>query len=168
MLNCREVEEQVISITQAEAGVQMASTHKCRKTYYLESRDGNIHALEALLDFDALIVPSLTQELIGGRAITNDLEFQLILDKDPNIAGIYPRFNGKLCSVEQSIPFISDDLLFFRLKTLHMAHHSFVKKTGLDLWHRRLGHVANESIQRTVEHSLGVLNVPKKIPRGNC
>ena len=45
MLNCREVEEQVISITQAEAGVQMASTHKCRKTYYLESQDGNIHAL---------------------------------------------------------------------------------------------------------------------------
>jgi hypothetical protein len=86
MLNCRKVEEHVISIMQVESGVQMASTHKCRKTYYLESRDGNIHAIEV----DALIVPSLTQNLIGGRAITNDLEFQVILDKDPNIAGIYP------------------------------------------------------------------------------
>ena len=68
----------------------MASSHKCRnlarKTYYLESRDGNIHALE----IDALIVPSLTQDLIGGKDITNDLEFRVILDKDPNIAGIYP------------------------------------------------------------------------------
>jgi hypothetical protein len=100
----------------------------------------------SLLELDALIVPFLTQDLIIGRAITNDLEFQVSLDKDPNIAGIYPRFNGKLCSVEQSIHFISDNLLFFRLKTLHMAHHSFVKKTGPNLMHRRLGHVANDSI----------------------
>ena len=36
MLNCREVEEHVMSIMQAESGVQMSSTHKCRKTYYVE------------------------------------------------------------------------------------------------------------------------------------
>ena len=33
MLNCREVEEHVIQIMQAESGVQMTSTHKCRNTY---------------------------------------------------------------------------------------------------------------------------------------
>ena len=123
MLNCREVEEQVTPITQAEAGVQMESTHKCRKTYYVESRDGNIHALE----FDALIVPSLKQKLIGGRAVTNGLNLQVIFDKNPNICGIVPRINGKLCDIEQSIPSISDDLRFktlYRIKTLHLAHHS--------------------------------------------
>ena len=49
MLNCSKVEEHVISIMQAESGVQMASTHKCRKTYYVESRDGNIHAKRKLM-----------------------------------------------------------------------------------------------------------------------
>ena len=104
----------------------MVSTHKCRKTYYVESRDGNIHAIEV----DALIVPSLKRDLIGGRAITNDLDFQVILDRDPNISGIYPRVNGKLCGVEQSISFISDDSRLFRIRTLHLTNHSFVKKTG--------------------------------------
>ena len=121
MLNCREVEEHVMSIAQAESGVQMSSTHKCRKTYYVESRDGNIHAVEV----DALIVPSLKQDLIRGRALTNNLNFQIILDQDPNVAGIYPRFNGELCSAEQSIPFISDDSYFFRLKTLQLRQHFF-------------------------------------------
>ena len=32
MLNCREVKEHVMSIMQAESGVKMSSTHKCRKT----------------------------------------------------------------------------------------------------------------------------------------
>ena len=47
MFNCMKVEEHVMSIMQAESGAQMSSTHKCRKTYYVESRDGNIHAIDA-------------------------------------------------------------------------------------------------------------------------
>ena len=44
-----------------------------------------------------------------------------------------------------------------------------MNQTGLDLWHRRLGHVANESIIQTVAHSLGMSNIPKTMPRGiNC
>ena len=75
---------------QAESGVQMMSTHKCKKTYYAEARDGNIHCFEV----DALIAP-VKQDLIGGRAITNGLKFQVILDQDPNVAGIHPLINGK-------------------------------------------------------------------------
>jgi hypothetical protein len=49
------------------------------------------------------------------------------------------------------------------------VHHSFVKKTGLDLWHKRLGHITNDNIVRTVVHSNGIGNIPKRIPRGtNC
>ena len=140
------------------------STHKCRKTYYAEARDGNIHSFEV----DALIAP-VKQDLIGGRADTNALKFQVILDEDPNICGICQRISGKLCGVEQSIPFISDDRRLFRIKTLHMSHHSFVNQTVLDLWHRRLGHVANESIIQTVNHSTGMNNISKTVPRGiNC
>ena len=76
-----------MSIMQVESGVQMSSTDKCRKTYYDESRDGNIHAIKV----NALTVPSLQQDLIGG---TNNLDFQIILDQDPNVAGSYPRING--------------------------------------------------------------------------
>ena len=107
MLNCRKVEEHAISIMRAESGVQMASTHKCRKTYYVKSRDGNIHAIES----DALIVPSLKQDLIEGRADTNGLNSHGTLDTNTNICEIYPRVNSKLYGDEQSIPFISDALL---------------------------------------------------------
>ena len=72
-------------------------------------------------------------------------------------------------SVEQSIPFISDGRRLFRIKTLHMSHHSFVNQTGLDLWYSRLGHVANESTIQTVNHPIGMNNIPKTVPRGtNC
>jgi hypothetical protein len=61
-----------MSIMQVESGVQMSSTRKW--TYYDESRDDNIHAIKV----NALIVPSLQQDLIGG---TNNLDFQTILDQ---------------------------------------------------------------------------------------
>ena len=104
MLNCSAVEEHIATIMQAESGAKMSSSHKCKKTYYVASRNGNIIALE----FDALIVPHLKQDLIGGRAVTNGMDFQVILDKDPNVCGIYPRVDGKLCSIEDSIPFKID------------------------------------------------------------
>jgi hypothetical protein len=102
MLNWRDVEEHIMSILLAESGAQMLSTHKCRKTYYVESWDGNIHAIKV----DALIVPSLKQDLIGGRAVTNGLDFQVILDKNPHVCGMYPRLNGELCGFESSIPLL--------------------------------------------------------------
>ena len=67
---------------------------------------------------DALIVSSLKQDLIRERAVSKGLNFQVILDKDLNVCGTYPCFNEKLCGVEQSITFISDDWRLFRLKTL--------------------------------------------------
>jgi hypothetical protein len=165
MLNCRQVEEHLIPILQAESGVQMHSTLQCNKTFYCEARDENIQAVES----DALIVASLKQDLIGERPVTNGLNFQEILDKDLNVCGIYPCFNGKLCGVEQFIPLISDDWRLFRLKTLDFVHHSFVKEAGLDLWHKRFGRLSNDSVLQTVGHSHGTNNIPRTMPRGtNC
>ena len=90
MLNCRQVEEHSVPIMQVESGVQMHSKLKCYKTFYCEARDGNIQAVES----DALTVSSVKQDLIGERAISNGLNFQVILDKDLNACGIYPCFNG--------------------------------------------------------------------------
>ncbi len=90
MLNCRKNEDHVISIMQAESGVQMASTHKRRKTHYVKSRDSNIRAIES----DALNVPFLNQDLSEGRTNTNDPNSQVILDKNTDIRGIYPRINS--------------------------------------------------------------------------
>ena len=122
-----------------------------------------------MVESDALIVSSLKQDLIGERAALNGLNFQVILDKDLNVCGTYSCFNGKLSCVEQSIIFISDDWRLFRLKTLDFVHHSSVKETGLDLWHKRFGHFSNDSILRTVGHSHGMNNFPRTIPsETNC
>jgi hypothetical protein len=97
------------------------------------------------------------------------MDFQVILDMDPNICGIYPLVDGKLCSIEDSIPFISDDSRLFRLKTLEFSHNSFVKRTGMDLWHQRLAHISNESIFNSMGYTTGMKNIPKRVPRGtNC
>ena len=74
-------------------------------------------------------MPSLQQDLIGG---TNILDFQIILDQDPNVAGIYPLINGKPYGDEQSIPFISDDLRLFRTKAFHMANAADVSRQPLN------------------------------------
>ena len=158
MLNCRECEEYVIPIMQAEFGVQMESTHECNKTYYCAGRDGSIHTLE----FDVLIA-SVKQDLIGGRAVTNGLDFQVILNKNPNICGIYPRINGKLCGVEHLVHFISDDCRMIRVKTDQLVHSTVLKLTGFDLWHSRLVHMSYDSTQRTVEHSIEIKKFPKNI-----
>ncbi len=65
------------------------------QNFAAEARDRNIHSFE----LDALIAP-VKQDLIGGREITNALKFQVILDEDPNICGIYPHVNGKLLGLE--------------------------------------------------------------------
>ena len=110
---------------QVESGVQMSSMHKGRKTCYDESRDGNIHAIKV----NALLVPSPQQDLIGG---TNNLDFQVILDQDPNVAEIHPLINGKPYGDEQSIPFISDDLRLFQTKASHMANAAKVSRQPLN------------------------------------
>ena len=91
MLDCRNVEEHVISIMQAESGVQMESTHKCRKTHY---------------------------DPIEGGSVTNGLDSQVILEKNTDICGIYPR---KLYGDEITISFLSDDLRLFRTKEPHLT-----------------------------------------------
>ena len=82
---------------QAESSVQMMSTHKCKKTYYTEARDWNIHSFEV----DALIAP-VEQDLIGGRAITNGLKFQVILDEESLKTPIFEESTRALAKLLQT------------------------------------------------------------------
>lgn len=89
----------------------------------------------------------MNQDLIGGRAVTNALKFQVILYEDPYICGIYQRtgqaiadglaqmastqkcksfpcIDGKLRGAEHPIipiPLISDDLRLFRSMAQRLA-----------------------------------------------
>jgi hypothetical protein len=88
--NCKDCVEFIFDVTQAEDVA--VSTHKCKKTYYIAARDGDIDSFE----FNAYQVPSLNRDLIGGRAATNCLDFQIIRDTTANLNGSYPRHNDKL------------------------------------------------------------------------
>ncbi len=94
----------------------------------MKSRDGNIHAIEC----DALIVPSLKQDLIEGRADTNGLNSQGTLAKNTDIYGIFPRINSKQYGDEQSISFISDDSRFFRTKAFHLPNAAEMSRHPLN------------------------------------
>ena len=117
---------------QAESGVQMESTHKCRKTNYVKSRDGNIHAIKS----DALIVPSLKQDPIQGRSVTKGLDPQVILEKNTDICGIYPRNNSKLYGDEITTSFLSDDLRLYRTKKPHLKSAAKVNRQPLNKLNR--------------------------------
>ena len=125
------------------------------------------------MHFEAYFVPRLKHDLIGGRAIPNELGFQILLDADDDVSGIFIKHKGKLCGIEYSIPFISEDSSLFRIATLDIVEKSYKKLNSFDLWHSRLGHVSNKVIHNTVHHVLGLEfrleRLPKNIPHGhNC
>jgi hypothetical protein len=49
------------------------------------------------------------------------------------------------------------------IKTDQLIHCTFMKLTDLDLWHSRLVHVPDISIQRSMEHSIGIKKFPRNI-----
>ncbi len=71
---------------QAESGLQMMSMHACKKAYYAEAGDVNIHSFA----FDALIAP-VKQDLSGGPAVTNGLKSKSILDDSEDSGPEYLR-----------------------------------------------------------------------------
>ena len=117
LVNCKNCVECTVDILQAEDGAKLQSTHKCMKTYYVKLRNGDTNSLH----FEAYFVPGLKHDLISGRAITNELGFQTLLDADDDVSGIFIKHKGKLCGIEYSIPFISEDSSLFRIATLDIV-----------------------------------------------
>ena len=83
----------------------MESTHKCRNTHY---------------------------DAIEGISVSNGLDSQVILEKNTDICGIYPRNNSKLYGYEITISFLSDDLRLFRSKRPHLTSAAKVNRQPLN------------------------------------
>ena len=85
LIRCTGCKEKVVVIHLAQDGATMKSSHVCMKNYYVKDRTGEIRPITT----KAYYVKSLKHDLLGGRALTKE-GYRLILDKDPDIAGIYP------------------------------------------------------------------------------
>ena len=108
LINCTGCEEKVVVIHLAQDGATMKSSHVCMKTYYVKDRTGEIRPITT----KAYYVKSLEHDLLGGRALTKE-GYCVILDKDPEIAGIYPMNKNGEINREKSFPFISERSGFF-------------------------------------------------------
>jgi hypothetical protein len=60
-------------------------SHVGPKTYYVYNRTGSIRPISTRAFY---YVKELKQDLLGGRALVK-LKYRVILDKDPDISGIY-------------------------------------------------------------------------------
>jgi hypothetical protein len=85
LFNMTNVEQKLITIQLAMDGATMQATHVGTKTYYVYDRTGTLRPVSTR----AFYVKELKQDLLGGRALVKS-NYRVILDKDPNISGIYP------------------------------------------------------------------------------
>ena len=73
------------------------------KTYFIKNRTGEVVTITA----PALYVWNVHQDLMSGKACNRAI-IRIVLDLDPDIAGLYPLDKEKQQHIEESIPFIDD------------------------------------------------------------
>ena len=101
-MNYSEITERVVPIQTAQGGTVMHSTHVCLKTYYVRDRTGEMRPITT----KTYIVNNLKHDLLSGKAL-NKAGYRIILDEDPEEAGVFAVNNGKICK-SRSFPFMSD------------------------------------------------------------
>ena len=85
----------------------------------------------------------------------------MILDEDPDIAGLYPLDKDKQQHIEESIPFISEPTDLYLLKVEDMYWRRFHDSNGYALWHRRLMHCPNRCIKESIPYTKGMEKLVK-------
>jgi hypothetical protein len=104
---------------------------------------------------------TLKQDLLGGKAMTNT-NYRVILDSDEGIAEVYPKADDGSIDPVNSLPFVSEHSeCLFHLRIAKISERKYVKMSGYDLWHRRLGHCPNEWIRKSIAHSIGMEELKK-------
>jgi hypothetical protein len=157
LYNMTDVEPKVVTIQLAMDGMTMKSSHIGIKTYYVYDRTGSIRPVKTR----ALYVRELKQDLLGGKALTNT-NYRIILDSDEGIAGVYPKADDGSIDPANSFPFVSEHSeSLFHLRIAKISEQKYAKLSGYDLWHRRLGHCPNESIRKSIAHSIGMDELKK-------
>jgi hypothetical protein len=101
--NMTSVVPKVVTIQLAAEGATMKTSHMGYKTYYVFDRTGTIRPIST----KAYFVKELKQDLLGGSALTSE-RYRVILDKDDDIAGIYPVADNGTIDPANSFPFVSE------------------------------------------------------------
>jgi hypothetical protein len=87
-------------------------------------------------------------------AMTNT-NYRVILDSDEGIAGVYPKADDGSIDPANSFPYVSEHSeSLFHLRVAKISEQKYAELSGYDLWHRRLGHCPNESIRKSIAHSI--------------
>ena len=130
LANTTNVVEKSVVVDMAESGKDMRSTHSCMKTYFIKNRSGETTSITT----PALYVKSVNQDLLSGKAC-NKIGIRIILDADPDIAGLYPLDKDNKPRLDDSIPFISEPTDLFSLKIEELDWRKFHEMNGFGLWH---------------------------------
>jgi hypothetical protein len=80
------------------------------------------------------------QDFLGGKSL-NQENIRVILDKDPEISGVYPPDENYEEHCHESFGFINEQARptdLYYLQTEEMDWTKFDHHSGYDLWHRRL------------------------------
>jgi hypothetical protein len=91
---------------------------------------------------------------LSGETL-NRAGYWIVLDEDPEEAGVYAVNDGKICS-SKSFALMSEYSSLYYLKTEQLTSSQFGKTSGYELWHRRLEHCSNRNIRDTIHHSSGL------------
>ena len=105
------------------------------------------------------MVPGLKYDLLSVKGL-NRAGYAVSHHPDPGQSGVYAVINNKIDN-SKSFPFIREHSNLFYLKLEQMCAKQFEKQSGYELWHRRLGHVSNLTIQETIKCAIGLESLKK-------
>ena len=88
----------------------MLTSHVCLKTYFVRDRTGELRPITT----KTYIVKKLKRDLLSGKAL-NRVGYQIVLDEDPEEAGVYAVNDGKICK-SRSFAFMSEHSSLYYIK----------------------------------------------------
>ena len=124
-MNCSE---RVVPIQTAQGGTVMLTTHVCLKKYFVRDRTGELRPITTR----TYIVRNLKRDLLSGKAL-NRAGYRIILDEDPEEAGVYAVNDEKICNLDcksKSFAFMSEHSSLYYLKTEQLTSSQFGKMSG--------------------------------------
>ena len=149
LFNMSDIREKEVIIQLAGKGATLKATHVGNKTYHVLDCTGTARSVTTRAFYSS----ELERDLLGGRPLI-DSDFRVILDKNPNICGVYPVVDDEISQLNR-MEFAPGTGLFC-LQSIKISATKFAMMGGYDLWHRRLGHSERETIRKTIPHSKGL------------
>ena len=127
LANTTDVVEKDVIVDMAESGTSMKATHTCMQTYFIKNRTGE----GVMITTPALYVRKVHQDLLSGKAC-NRAMIRIVLDLDPDIAGLYALDKDKQQHIEESIACIEEPTDLYLLRTEEMDWKDFMRQTDMN------------------------------------